>query len=161
MTANAKSMENLQTALSMELSAVHQYLLHAHILEDWGLDALAAKMREEMQEELGHASVFMDRILFLGGDPKVEPAKAASRSTSLKAMFEADLEDERSAVLFYSDAAAEALTENDVGSRALFERIAIDEEGHMDWLQTQLDLIERIGEPAYVARHMSVTAEGP
>ena len=55
MVTNSKSIENLQKALSMELSAVHQYLLHAHVLDDWGLDRLAVKMREEMQEEMGHA----------------------------------------------------------------------------------------------------------
>lgn len=159
MTANSKSIDNLQTGLAMELSAIHQYLLHAHVLEDWGLDKLAAKMREEMQEELGHAGAFIDRILFLKGDPKVSEEKPASKADSLKGMFEADLKDERAAIEFYSEAAAQAGAENDIGTRTLFERLALDEEGHMDWLDTQLDLLERMGEPAYMAIHMGVPEE--
>ena len=79
MTDRSTSIENLQTALSMELTAVHQYLLHAHTLEDWGIDKLAARMREEMQEELGHAGAFIDRIMFLGGVPKLEAADSVFR----------------------------------------------------------------------------------
>jgi bacterioferritin len=160
MPANSKSIGNLQTALSMELSAIHQYLLHAYVLEDWGLGKLAVKMREEMQEELGHAGVFLERILFLKGEPKVSEQKPAQKAQSLKSMFEADLKDEREAVIFYSEAAAQAAVENDSGTRALFERIAIDEEGHQDWLETQLDLLDRMGEPAYIAQHISVPGEG-
>ena len=69
MTDHTRSLENLQKALAMEMTAVHQYLLHAHVLDDWGLDVLASRMREEMTEELDHASRFIDRILYLGGDP--------------------------------------------------------------------------------------------
>ena len=76
MPRHQSSIAALQQALSMELTAVQQYLLHAHVLDDWGLDKLAAKMREEMQEELGHAGQFIDRILYLGGTPEVVPAKA-------------------------------------------------------------------------------------
>ena len=90
MADRTTSLENLQTALSMELTAVHQYLLHAHTLEDWGIDKLAAKMREEMQEELGHAGAFIDRIMFLGGVPRLEAAKTPQKAESLKALFEAD-----------------------------------------------------------------------
>lgn len=159
MASNSKSIENLQTALAMELSAIHQYLLHAHVLDDWGLDRLASKMREEMQEELGHAGAYIDRILFLKGDPKVSEEKPARKADSLKAMFEADLADERGAIEFYSEAAAQAGTENDIGTRTLFERIALDEEGHMEWLELQLDLLKRMGEPAYIAKHMSGPGE--
>lgn len=159
MTANSKSIENLQKALSMELTAIHQYLLHAHVLDDWGLDKLASKMREEMQEELGHAGAFIDRILFLKGDPRVSEEKPAQKADSLAKMFESDLKDERGAIDFYSEAAAEAGAENDIGTRTLFERITLEEEGHMDWLELQLDLLERMGEPAYMARHMGVPGE--
>jgi bacterioferritin len=160
MSANSRSIENLQTALSMELSAIHQYLLHAYVLEDWGLGKLAVKMREEMQEELGHAGFFLERILFLKGNPKVSEQKPAQKSETLKSMFEADLKDEREAVTFYSEAASQASAESDVGTRALFERIAIEEEGHQDWLETQLALIDRMGEPAYIAQHITAPGEG-
>ena len=157
MSNQPRSLKNLQKALSMELSAAHQYLLHAHVLEDWGLETLAAKMREEMQEELGHAGRYIDRVLFLDGDPKVTEEKPAVRADSLKELFEADLADEKEAISFYTQAANEARDDNDVGTRTMFENIVLDEEGHMDWLKQQLDLIKRIGEAAYIAQHMALS----
>lgn len=159
MNDRKRSIENLQTALAMELSASQQYLLHSHVLDDWGLDRLAAQMREEMQEELGHAGRFIDRILFLGGEPKVNPAKPAKQAESLKAMFESDQKDESEAIDFYTKAAGDASDDRDIGTRALFEEIALDEEGHFGWLDLQLDLLRRMGEPAYIAKHMSVGEE--
>jgi bacterioferritin len=155
MSNKSQSLDHLQQALSMELAAIHQYLLHAHVLDDWGLDLLAAKMREEMHEELGHAGAFTERMLFLKGEPEVTAAKTPVRAESLKAMFEADLADEKDAIAFYSRASMAAAEQGDLGSRSLFERTAIDEEGHQAWLELQLDLLERMGEGAYIAKHMS------
>ena len=153
---NAKqSIENLQKALGMEMTAIQQYLLHAHVLDDWGLDVLAKQMRQEMTEELGHAGRFIDRILFLGGDPEVKPAKTPKRSESLEEMFSADLEEEKGAIAFYTTAAKAADDDRDIGTRILFETIALDEEGHMDWLSRQLGLLGRMGEPTYIAQNMS------
>ncbi len=148
-----KTLKNLQQALSMELTATHQYLLHAHVLEDWGLDRLSNKMNGEVQEELGHASSFIDRILFLDGDPVVSEQKAAKRSKSLTEMFKADLADELASIEFYGKAAAQAGEDGDVGTRRLFERILMDEEGHADWLQTQIELLGRMGEQNYFAAY--------
>lgn len=159
MSDNTANLANLQTALSMELAAVTQYLLHAHVLDDWGLDRLAAKMREEMHEELEHSGRFIDRILFLGGDPVLEPAKTPKRAPSLKAMFEADKDDEKEAIEFYTKGARAALEADDIGTRTLFEEIALDEEGHWGWLDLQLDLLERMGEPAFTAKYMSIDAQ--
>ncbi|MFW5680542.1 MAG: bacterioferritin [Pseudomonadota bacterium] len=155
MPSDNKSLDDLQQALSMELTAIHQYLLHAHVLEDWGLDKLAAKMREEMQEELGHAGAFIERMLFLHGDPEVAAAHTPKRAQTLKDMFESDLREEKNAIAFYSKASMAAFERGDLGTRALFERIALDEEGHQAWLELQLDLLERMGEPAYVSKNMS------
>ena len=157
MSNQPRSIENLQQALAMELTAAHQYLLHAHVLEDLGLETLGAKMRAEMQEELGHAGDFIDRILFLDGDPKVSEQRPATRADSLKEMFETDMKDELEAIAFYTSAANAAREDDDVGTKAKFEAIVIDEEGHMDWLKQQLDLIRRIGEEAYIARHMALS----
>ena len=151
MTKNAKTQENLQKALSMELAAVQQYMLHVLTAEDWGLEKLAAKMRSEMQEELGHAEEYARRLIFLGGSPDMTPAKTPAHAKSLTAMFKADLVDEKDAITFYSDAAQTASQENDIGSRTLFERTTLDEEGHMAWLDLQLSLLDRMGEPAYIA----------
>lgn len=157
--AHHKTLENLQKALSMEMSAAHQYQLHAHVLEDWGINRLAAKMREEMEEELGHSDAYIERIMFLKGNPELRFAKPPARAQSLVAMFEADLADEKEAIEFYTEAAKQAAEENDIGSRMLFEKIVLDEEGHMAWLDLQLDLIARMGEPAYISKHFSAPGE--
>lgn len=154
--AKEKTKQNLQTALSMELTAMHQYQLHACVLDDWGMDLLASKMREEMLEEMGHSEEFLVRLLFLKGEPRVEHEKLPKRANSLKEMFELDLADESEAIEFYTKASVEAAQEGDIGGRQLFERIALDEEGHMSWLELQLDLLERMGEPAYISKHMPV-----
>ncbi len=158
MTNRTRSIENLQTALSMEMTAIHQYLLHAHVLDDWGLDVLATKMREEMTEELGHAGRFIDRILFLDGNPEIEAAKAPKRAEALDGLFAADLEEEKGAIEFYAEAAKAADEDRDVGTRMLFEEILVDEEGHKDWLAQQLGLLKRMGEPTYMVQHMSDVA---
>lgn len=151
MNSSAKVLEDLQTAVSMEMAAVHQYMLHAQILDDWGLDALGAKMRGEMAEELGHADMFLQRIMYLKGEPEVKTARTPHRAKDLAAMFEADLRDETAAITFYSDAARTAADAGDIGTRRLFETIALEEEGHKAWLDLQLSLVSRMGEPAYFA----------
>lgn len=149
------TLNNLQTALAMEMTAAHQYQLHAAILSDWGIDRLAAKMRGEMQEELGHSDSFMERIIFLKGEPNLVLAKTPIVAGSLSEMFEADLADEKEAIEFYTSAARQAADDADIGTRTLFERIVIDEEEHMSWLELQLDLLSRMKEPAYISKHMS------
>lgn len=154
MESNSKVMEDLQRALSMELAAIHQYMLHSHVLEDWSVAGLAAKMREEMSEEQGHADAFTRRIMFLKGEPVMRSAKTLIRATTLEHLFQTDLADEQEAIEFYSAASRNAADVGDIGIRSLFERIVLDEEGHMAWLEAQLALIKRIGEPAYVAHHL-------
>ena len=149
--SNTKIIENLNKALQMEMSAAHQYQLHAHVLDDWGLSKLADQMREEMTEELGHSDRFIERIMFLKGDPTIAFQKPPHRAKSLVEMFKADLADEEDAIEFYTKAAQVAAEAGDIGSRVLFEEIVLDEEGRNAWLELQLDLIERLGEPAYSA----------
>jgi bacterioferritin len=153
--SNDTTLKNLQTALQMEMTAAHQYQLHAHVLDDWGLDLLAAQMREEMQEELGHSDQFIERIMFLNGKPEVTFAKQPEAASSLENMFKADLADEEDAIRFYTSAAQQATEVGDIGSRTLFEQIALDEEGHKSWLEQQLSLIKRLGEQAYSAKFVS------
>jgi bacterioferritin len=153
--SESTSIENLQKALSMELTASHQYQLHAAVLDDWGLDLLAGRMREEMQEELGHSDQFIERILFLKGDPKLSFDKPPVRAATLRELFTTDMEDEKEAIKFYTKASQQAMQDADIGTRTLFEKIVLDEEQHMAWLELQLDLIERMGEADYVAKHMS------
>lgn len=159
MINHEETLHNLQTALSMELTAIHQYQLHAGVLDDWGMNRLAAKMRSEMQEELEHSDSYVERIIFLKGDPELKLQKTPVRARTLKEMFELDLADERDAISFYTKAAQQAGSVSDLGSRMLFERIALDEEGHIGWLELQLDLLERMGESAYISKHISVPGE--
>ncbi|GAW34897.1 bacterioferritin [Roseovarius sp. A-2] len=157
MAQTTKTLENLQQAVSMELAAVSQYMLHILTAESWGLDKLAVKMRSEMLEELGHAEAYSRRMVFLGGSPELKSAKVPTAAKSLKAMFEADLADEKSSLDFYTTAASEADQARDIGTRDLFEQTALDEEGHMTWLKLQLTLLDRMGEPAFIAMQVKET----
>lgn len=153
------TLKNLQKALAMELTAAHQYQLHASILSNWGIDRLGAKMREEMREELGHADGFMERIIFLRGEPELVLAKTPMIAGSLVEMFEADLDDEKEAIEFYTSSAHQAGEDDDIGTRILFERIVMNEEEHMGWLELQLELLAKMGEPTYISKHMSAPCE--
>lgn len=157
--SNEKTIENLQKALEMEMTAAHQYQLHAQVLDDWGLDILAAKMREEMAEEIGHSDMFMERIIFLGGSPELRFQKQPCKAETLVEMFEMDLADEQEAIEVYTKGAQQAAEVGDIGSRTLFEKIVLDEEGHKSWLELQISLIGRLGEQAYSAKHVSVMSE--
>lgn len=157
--SNHQTIENLQKALQMEMTAAHQYQLHAHVLNDWGLDVLAAKMREEMAEELGHSDEYIERILFLGGTPDLQLQKPPVKAEDLVGMFELDLADESEAIEFYTKASQQANEVGDIGTRTLFEKIVLDEEGHKSWLELQISLIARIGEAAYSAKYVTPGAE--
>jgi bacterioferritin len=150
--SNQKLIEYLNRAVQMEMTAAHQYQLHAHVLEDWGLTKLAAKMREEMAEELEHSDLFIERLMFLKATPELAFAKAPEKAKTLPDMFRADMADEQEAIEVYTKASQYAAELGDIGTRTLFEQIVMDEEGHKAWLELQLDLIERIGEKAYSAK---------
>lgn len=153
--SNETTLKNLNTALQMELTAAHQYQLHAHVLDDWGLDKLAAEMREEFAEEIGHSDKFLERLFELGGEPEMAFAASPRVTTSLQDMFKMDLKDEAEAIEFYTRAAKAAYEASDLKSKQLFEQIAIDEVGHKNWLELQLSLIERIGEQNYASKYVS------
>nr|WP_321458381.1 bacterioferritin [uncultured Cohaesibacter sp.] len=157
--SNSETIENLNTALQMEMSAAHQYQLNAQRLDDWGLGKLANQMREEMREEWGHSDRFIERILFLKGVPVMAFEKPPVLHDSLIELFKADLADEENAIATYTKASKKAYEVGDLGSKALFEEIAIEEESHKAWLELQLDLIDRLGEKAYSAKFMSIGEE--
>jgi bacterioferritin len=157
--SNDTTLKNLNTALQMELTAAHQYQLHAHLLEDWGLDKLAKQMRGEFDEENGHADRFLERIFALGGEPEMAFAATPKVSKSLRDMFESDLADEKEAIKFYTGAAKAAYESDDLASKALFEGIAIEEVGHREWLELQLSLLDRLGEERYSSKYVSAAGE--
>lgn len=157
--SNEKIVEYLQQAVKMELTASHQYQLHAHTLDDWGLTIMADKMRGEMVEEMGHSDLFIERLLFLKSEPELGFYKVPKKAENLQGMFRADLVDEEEAIDFYTQAARHAADVGDIGTRTLFEKIVLDEEGHKAWLELQLDLIERLGEKTYSAKLVSFDAD--
>ena len=139
----------------MELTAVNQYLLHAHTLDDWGYPNLAASMREEMTEEQGHASRLLDRMLFLEGSPDVQNLDKINPSKSVRDMFQTDLDDEYEARAYYTKAAIDCRDSGDLGTHEIFVSLLQDEEGRIDHLEKQIRLIEQLSEPLFLQMHAS------
>lgn len=149
MKNNAKVIERLNTALKMELGAINQYLVHGKLLEDWGVTKLAAKEMEESVEERGHAERFIERILFLGGQPNLQEVGKLHVGTSVREVLEGDLAGEQEAVAYYAESREICEAEGDYVSMRLFEEVLADEEGHCDFLETQLELMDKLGAEAY------------
>lgn len=145
MKGNEKVIEYLNKALRHELTAVNQYWLHARLLDDWGFGKLAAKEKEEADEERQHADNLMDRIIFLEGHPNLQTLDPLRIGQSLKECIECDLAGEYSARALYHEAREVCREQGDYVTMALFEELLADEESHIDFLETQMDLIERIG----------------
>lgn len=154
MTADNTVFHHLAIALRMELTAVNQYLLHSHLLRDWGFDKLADKMRVEMSEEARHADLLIERFLFLKGVP--DPAKLDEIKVvpGVREVLDYDLESERKALSAYRDAAADCEKHGDYVTRNLFVLLISDEEHHIEWLEKQLGLMDRLGEGIYLQSQM-------
>jgi bacterioferritin len=149
-----KVIEYLNRGLRSELTAISQYWLHYRLLADWGLNGLAKKWREEALEEMQHADRFVDRILFLGGHPDMQELDRLRIGRDVRAVLEADLAAENEARALYQEAAAYCASVQDYPSHELFKALMADEEGHIDFLETQLGLIERIGVERYSQAHI-------
>ncbi|WP_436638515.1 bacterioferritin [Microbaculum sp. FT89] len=154
MKGDAKVIEYLNKGLRSELTAVSQYWLHYRLLEDWGFLDLAKKWREESIEEMGHADKFIARIIFLEGFPNLQELNPLRIGENVQEILEVDLAGEYEARTLYLDAAKYCDSVNDRVSKNLFEELATDEEGHIDFLETQLDLIGKLGVQLYSQRHM-------
>jgi bacterioferritin len=142
-------LEHLNTALRHELTAVNQYWLHYRLLEDWGYDKLAEQQRKESIEEMKHADKIIARIIFLEGHPNLQELDALSIGQNVKEVLEADLKAENHARDLYVAAREVCMKKRDYTTMRLFEEIIEDEEGHIDWLETQLSLHGDIGEQHY------------
>lgn len=145
MKGNKQVIDILNQALRHELGAVNQYWLHFRMLENWGFEKLAKKERAESIEEMHHADKLVERIIFLEGLPNLQDVAPLMIGQSLKEVLECDLKGEHNARDLYMKARALCRTAEDYVSMALFEDLLKDEEGHIDFLETQLDLITRIG----------------
>ena len=135
----------LNEALKLELGAINQYWLHYRLLANWGFTKLARKERAESIEEMEHADKLVDRIIFLEGHPNLQHIAPLMIGQDLKEVLECDLKGEHIARDLYMKGREVCRDARDYVSMELFEELLEDEEGHIDFLETQLDLISRIG----------------
>lgn len=149
MKGNDKVIEFLNKSLRHELTAVNQYWLHYRLAEDWGYTKLAKKEREESIEEMQHADKLIERIIFLEGHPNLQTLDPLRIGQDIKEVLECDLAGEYSARDLYKEARAVCRDAEDYVSMQLFESLLQDEEGHIDFLETQLGLLEKIGVERY------------
>ncbi|MEJ8473486.1 bacterioferritin [Roseibium algae] len=149
MKGNPKVIERLNEALFLELGAINQYWLHYRLLADWGFARLAKKEREESIEEMQHADKITDRIIFLQGHPNMQKLAGLRIGQDIKEVLECDLAGEYDARTSYTKSREICHAEGDYVSMKLFEELLADEEGHIDFLETQLELLENIGVERY------------
>ena len=149
MKGNKKVIDRLNEALKHELGAVNQYWLHYRMLENWGYTKLAKKERKESMEEMEHADKLIDRIIFLEGHPNLQHVAPLMIGENLKEVLECDLKIEHQAREHYTKSRDICREASDYVSMQLFEDLLKDEEGHIDYLETQLDLLSRIGVENY------------
>ena len=154
MKGDAKVIDYLNKGLRSELTAISQYWLHYRLLDNWGLKDLAKQWRKESIEEMNHADRFTDRILFLEGFPNMQVLDPLRIGQDIKEVLECDLAAEISARKLYEEAAAHCDKVKDYVSRELFIGLMKDEEHHIDFLETQLDLVKRLGVQLYAQKHI-------
>ncbi|GAB2623791.1 bacterioferritin [Novilysobacter erysipheiresistens] len=154
MKGDAKVIELLNKALYNELIAINQYFLHAKMLKNWGLKELADHEYHESIDEMKHADKLSERILFLEGLPNFQSLGKLRIGETPRELLNCDLALELEALPALREGVAHCEKVGDFTSRQLFADILDSEEEHIDWIETQLDLIERIGEQNYLARQI-------
>ncbi|MBU0584201.1 MAG: bacterioferritin [Alphaproteobacteria bacterium] len=149
MKGEKQIIERLNEALFLELGAVNQYWLHYRLLDDWGFKKLAKKEREESIEEMHHADRIIERIIFLEGHPNLQSLAPLRIGQNVKEVLESDLAGEYDARTSYKKSREMCNEAGDYVTMKLFEELLKDEEGHIDFLETQLELLNTIGEAKY------------
>jgi bacterioferritin len=142
----------LNDQLTSELTAINQYFLHAKMQANWGLTKLAAYTRDESIDEMKHAEKITDRILFLEGLPNYQKLGTLKIGQTVKEQLEADLTIELAVVERLRPGVIMCRSKGDHTSASLLEEILADEEHHIDYIETNLELIEKLGEPLYLAQ---------
>ena len=154
MKGNPKVIKVLNELLVEELTAINQYFVHSEICESYGYGVLHGKIRAESMDEMKHAEVLLERILFLGGKPTMGKALSLTISEKVEQMLANDLVLEQGAIASYNAAIALCAELGDNGSSDLLQTILTDEEKHLEFIETQLSLIKQIGLPNYLAQQM-------
>ena len=157
MQGDARVIEYLNRGLRHELAAINQYWLHYRLLHNWGYLSLAKKWRQESLEEMQHADKLVERIIFLDGFPNMQVIDPLHIGQNVKEVLDCDLVAEMSARALYQEAATHCHAVKDYVSRDLFEQLMHGEEEHIDYLETQLDLVAKLGLELYAQHHMGKT----
>jgi bacterioferritin len=154
MKGDAKVIDYLNRALRHELTAVNQYWLHYRLLDNWGYKALAKQWRKESIEEMQHADKLTVRIIFLEGFPNMQVLDPLHIGQTVKEVLDCDLQAEMTARALYEEAATYCHSAKDYVTRDLFEELMRNEEEHIDFLETQLDLVAKLGLELYAQHHI-------
>ena len=154
MKGNAKLIEALNEILTGELTAINQYFVHAKMCDNWGYDRLAHKVREESISEMKHADELIERILFLEGVPNLQRLDKVRVGETVAEQLKLDLKLEEVAVPRFNKAISLAVEVADNTTRELLARMLKSEEEHVDWLESQLELISQVGEQNYLAQQI-------
>ena len=154
MKGDPKVIAVLNEVLKAELTAINQYFLHAEMCENWGYEKLAKKTRVESIEEMTHAEKLMERILYLDGTPNMTDYFKINIGPTVKSQLKNDLDLEYAAVKRLNDGVKLCVNAGDNGSRELLEKILLDEEHHIDYLEAQLHAIDEMGYDNYLAQHL-------
>ena len=154
MKGDAKVIEALNKSLTLELTAINQYFVQAKMLKNWGYLTLAKKMYDESIGEMKHADKIIERILFLEGIPNIARYDVIRVGKDVREQFHNDLKLEMTGVKAYNEAIELCIKVKDSGTRELLEEILVSSEDHVDWLETQIGLIESVGLQNYLAEKL-------
>lgn len=160
MQGSKKVIDALNTGLTIELTAINQYFCQARMCKNWGLNKLAAHHYEESIDEMKHAQLLIDRIIFLEGVPEIARYDVIRVGADVKEQLENDLAVEKGASKTYNEGVAICTAEKDSASREIMEQIIRESEDSVDWLEAQLDLIDKLGIQNYLLSQMGEDEKG-